>query len=320
MTPPAEQAAIHAQGLGKVITVGFWGRKVTVLKDLSLTVGRGEVFGLVGPNGAGKSTTIKMLLGFIRPTWGHGTVLGYPLGDRRARARLGYLPELPLFPRHLNACEVLDFHARLSGVWDRTWPARRAALLERVGLSRAQEARLSTYSKGMLQRCGLAVALCSDPELLVLDEPMSGLDPLGRHDVRTIIRQEAARGRTVVFSSHVLTDVENLCQHVAIISRGEVFKAGSLEELSRVGMRAVEVRFSHMPEQAAQVLGRLGALQQTGASWSMEVADQGTVQAVLAAAVEAHAVVQSVAPRGSPLEDLLLQAQARPRPEGSANP
>lgn len=304
------QPACQVHELNKVFRVGFLARRVVACRNITFTIRRGEVFGLVGPNGAGKSTTLKMLLGFVRPDSGHGEVLGLPLGHRESRARLGYLPELPSFPRYLTAEEVLDFHARLAGVDARDWTTRRGALLERVGLSKARGVRLSTYSKGMLQRCGLAVALCSNPELLVLDEPMSGLDPLGRHDVRTLITEAKAAGKTILFSSHVLSDVEALCDSVAIISAGSVFKSGPLLEVTGGTVQTVEVTLESVQPQQVDRLVQLGKVREQDGTHILELKEPDTLDALLQQAVQNQWKVKSVIPLRQNLEDVLLKAQA----------
>lgn len=299
--------AITARGLAKTFRVGFWGRRVEALRHVDLSVPTGEVYGLVGPNGAGKSTTLKILLGFMRADRGEASVLGQPLGSRKARHQLGYLPELPTFPRHLTASELLDFHARLAGVKDAGWTGRRQALLERVGLGKAAHGRLATYSKGMQQRAGLAVALCADPELLILDEPMSGLDPLGRHDVRMLIREVNAGGTTIVLCSHVLGDVEALCDRVAIVAGGQVVKTGSVAELTAHAARAVEVRLLDVDPQHTAALSALGRLRTSGQVQLWELNDAQNINAALQVALTAGCRVLSVAPRSSTLEELVVR-------------
>jgi ABC-2 type transport system ATP-binding protein len=196
-----------------------FGRKLAVA-DLSLTVPRGEVFGFLGPNGAGKTTSLKMLLGLVAPTTGRATLLGAPIGDRRARARVGFLPEHFRFQDWLTGRELLRFHGRLFGIPERTLAERSEALLARVSLSDAAHRKLREYSKGMLQRIGLAQALVNDPELVFLDEPTSGLDPLGRRLVRDIVHELGARGTTVFLNSHLLGEVEATCDRVVFIKEG----------------------------------------------------------------------------------------------------
>lgn len=231
--PAAARAiAVQAQGLSKTYRAGFWlNQRVTSLGDCSLTVYSGETFGLLGPNGAGKTTLFKILLGILPPSAGTATVLGYPLGDRRGRGQLGYLPENPYFYDFLTGAEFLQYSA---GLFGQPLPAsRQHQLLELVGLSRAvaTNKRLRHYSKGMLQRIGLAQALINDPQLVFLDEPMAGLDPTGRVQVRDIILTLQRQGKTIFFNSHVLVDVELICDRIAILDQGDLICSGSLHQL-----------------------------------------------------------------------------------------
>jgi len=234
---------VAAQKALAVETVGLrkeFGQRVAVA-NLSIAVPEGEVFGFLGPNGAGKSTTVKMLVGLVRPTSGSGTLFGRPLGDARARRHLGFLPEQFRFHEWLRAEEFLDFHASLYGVPKRARPRRIAEVLALIGLeSRAQDA-LRTFSKGMLQRIGIGQALLADPRLVILDEPTSALDPIGRRDVRDLIRTLRERGVAVFLNSHLLSEVEMVCDRVAIIDRGRVVRQGSMAELVS-GTLEVEVR------------------------------------------------------------------------------
>jgi ABC-2 type transport system ATP-binding protein len=226
-----------------VQTVGLrkeYGRRIAVA-NLSLAVPEGEVFGFLGPNGAGKSTTVKMLVGLVRPTSGEGRILGKPLGDTGARRWLGFLPEQFRFHEWLRAEEFLDLHASLYGVPKRERPARIAEALQLVGLEARAHDALRTFSKGMLQRIGIGQALIADPKLVILDEPTSALDPLGRRDVRDLIRTLRERGVAVFLNSHLLSEVELVCDRVAIIDRGRVVRQGSMAELVR-GALEVEVR------------------------------------------------------------------------------
>ncbi|HVQ23000.1 MAG TPA: ABC transporter ATP-binding protein, partial [Candidatus Saccharimonadia bacterium] len=205
--------------------------RTPALEDLSLTVGRGELVGLLGPNGAGKTTTIKLLLGLVRPTAGSGQVLGAPLGDRKARAAIGYLPEQFRYQPWLHAREVLRLHAELARI-----PAAGRAkavddALALVGLADRADDPVSAFSKGMQQRLGLGVALLGDPDLVLLDEPTSALDPVGRTDVRAIVRAARDRGATVILNSHLLTEVERVCDRVVILDHGRIIASGSLDEV-----------------------------------------------------------------------------------------
>jgi len=227
-------AVVQTAELRKVYRTGFWlNQKVIPLKGCSLEVFQGETFGLLGPNGAGKTTLLKILLGIVRPTQGKASLLGKELGDRTVKQRVGYLPENPYFYDYLTGWEFLQYAAGLFQIPASVQRQRIPELLELVGLaqSAARKKQLRQYSKGMLQRIGLAQALINDPELVFLDEPMSGLDPLGRYQIREIILSLKAEGKTIFFNSHVLSDVEKICDRVAILAQGELICTGSLTEL-----------------------------------------------------------------------------------------
>lgn len=234
--PPAaaRPAAIETYELSKSYRTGFWlTQKVPSLKNCTLQVFQGETFGLLGPNGAGKTTLLKTLLGIIRPTSGRGLVLGKPMGDRTAKQRIGYLPENPYFYDFLTGWEILSFTAGLFAIPRSIQQTRIPQLLDLVGLSQtaAKRKHLRHYSKGMLQRVGMAQALINDPDLVFLDEPMSGLDPLGRYQIREIIQALKQQGKTIFFNSHILADVEMICDRVAVLGQGELLCLGSLQEL-----------------------------------------------------------------------------------------
>jgi ABC-2 type transport system ATP-binding protein len=237
LNEPAENdraIVIQTFELSKVYRTGFWlNQKIGSLKKVSLTIYQGETFGLLGQNGAGKTTLLKTLLGIVRPTSGRATLLGEPLGDRSVKQRIGYLPENPYFYDYLTGWEILKFTAGLFGVPRSIQKKRIPELLDLVGLaqSAAKKKQLRQYSKGMLQRIGMAQALINDPELVFLDEPMSGLDPLGRYQIREIILSLKSQGKTIFFNSHVLSDVEKVCDRVAILAQGELISIGSLQDL-----------------------------------------------------------------------------------------
>ncbi|OUL35335.1 multidrug ABC transporter ATP-binding protein [Nostoc sp. T09] len=229
-TPPV----VLTSELRKVYRTGFWmHQKVLSLKSCSLTVYQGETFGLLGPNGAGKTTLLKLLLGIIRPTSGRGLLLGKPLGDRSVKQYIGYLPENPYLYDYLTGWEFLQLAAGLFQIPYSVQRQRIPQLLELVGLSQAdaRKKQMRRYSKGMLQRVGMAQALINDPELIFLDEPMSGLDPVGRYQMREIILKLKAAGKTIFFNSHILSEVEQLCDRVAILAQGELICTGSFHEL-----------------------------------------------------------------------------------------
>lgn len=225
---------VQTSNLRKVYRTGFWmNQKLITLQDCSLRVYQGETFGLLGQNGAGKTTLLKILLGIVRPTSGTGLLLGKPLGDRTVKQRVGYLPENPYFHDYLTGWEFLQYAAGLFKIPSSIQRKRIPELLDLVGLaqSAARKKQLRQYSKGMLQRIGMAQALINDPDVVFLDEPMSGLDPLGRYQIREIIQSLKAQGKTIFFNSHVLSDVEKICDRVAILARGELLCNGSLHDL-----------------------------------------------------------------------------------------
>ena len=232
---------LEAEHLSKTFAVGFFRKKVRAVEDLSLKVRRGEIFGFLGPNGAGKTTTIKMLMGLIFPSSGSGHVLGKPIGNLEAKRRLGFLPETPYFYDYLTAEEFLDLAGALADVPKPERKKRADALIERVGLGHARGRALRKFSKGMLQRVGIAQALMHEPELVVLDEPMTGLDPIGRKEMRDLILELRKEGKTIFFSTHILSDVELLCDRVAIVVGGKVRDVGRLSELLSPKLLATEV-------------------------------------------------------------------------------
>lgn len=222
---------IELKDLHKTFYAGFRRKRIDAVKGVTLSVQPGEIFGLIGPNGAGKTTTIKMMTGLIKPTQGTATLMGFDSRDRRCSQKLGYLPEISYYYECLTAYEILDFYAKLYGL-DHDERKKRVDLwLDRVGLAHARNKRLGQFSKGMLQRIGLAQALIGDPQLVILDEPQSGLDPIGRRDVSEIIREAQNQGKTVFFSSHILPDVERLCDRVGVLKNGRMEVVGSLHEL-----------------------------------------------------------------------------------------
>lgn len=232
--PQGSPLVIQTQNLSKTYRTGFWlAQKIRSLIAVDLDVYQGETFGLLGQNGAGKTTLLKTLLGIVRPTQGKATLLGKPLGDRNVKKRIGYLPENPYFYDYLTGWEILEFTGGLFEIPHSVQKARIPELLELVGLSMrdAKKKQLRRYSKGMLQRIGLAQALINDPELVFLDEPMSGLDPLGRYQMRETILSLKRQGKTIFFNSHILSDVEKVCDRVAILDKGELICEGSMDKL-----------------------------------------------------------------------------------------
>ncbi len=231
---PQKMPVVQTTNLGKFYRTGFWmNQKIESLKNCNLTVYQGETFGLLGQNGAGKTTLLKTLLGIVRPTSGSGMLLGEPIGDRQVKEKIGYLPENPYFYDYLTGWEFLEFVAGLFQISTSIQKQRIPELLDLVGLSKSTAIRkqLRQYSKGMLQRVGMAQALINDPELVFLDEPMSGLDPMGRYQIREIILSLKKQGKTIFFNSHVLSDVEKICDRIAILAEGELICVGTLDEI-----------------------------------------------------------------------------------------
>jgi ABC-2 type transport system ATP-binding protein len=225
--------AIEILGLEKTYTVGFWRKKPRhALRPLNLTVEQGEIFGFLGPNGAGKTTTLKLLMGLIFPTAGSARILGAELGKAGVKAQIGFLPEQPYFYDYLTARELLEYYGELSGVDAKQRSRKVDEVLQRVGLRDAGAVQLRKFSKGMLQRAGIAQAILHDPKVLFFDEPMSGLDPMGRREVRDLMEQLKHEGKTVFFSTHILSDAEALCDRVAIIHKGELRGVGAVADLT----------------------------------------------------------------------------------------
>jgi len=242
--------------LTKDFSIGFWRKRpYRALDRLTMEVASGEVFGFLGPNGAGKTTTLKLLMRLIFATAGHAELLGRPIGDLGVKRRIGYLPENPYFYDYLTAEELLQYIAALFGYHAREGRARAGRLLDQVGIGAERRLQLRRFSKGMLQRVGIAQALINDPELVILDEPMSGLDPLGRRDVRALILSLRDRGCTVFFSSHVLSDAETLCSRVAILARGRLVAGGALSDLLAFKARGWELVVGGVDERSAPLEG-----------------------------------------------------------------
>jgi ABC-2 type transport system ATP-binding protein len=248
--------AIEILGLEKTYSVGFWAKRLKrALHPLHLAVEEGEIFGFLGPNGAGKTTTLKLLMGLVFPTAGSARILGREWTDPEVKAQIGFLPEQPYFYDHLTAHELLNYYAQLSGVAGKERSRRVEVTLQRVGLPDVKGVQLRKFSKGMLQRVGIAQAILHDPKLVFFDEPMSGLDPMGRREVRDLMEQLKYEGKTVFFSTHILSDAEALCDRVAIIHQGELRVTGTVAELTSSVQGKVEVMW-----QGTQVPAAMKAL------------------------------------------------------------
>jgi ABC-2 type transport system ATP-binding protein len=285
--------------------------RTTALAGLNLTVGRGELVGLLGPNGAGKTTTIKLLLGLARPTSGSGRVLGAPLGDRAARARIGYLPELFRYQPWLQAREVLHLHTELA----RLAPSRRASAVDQalawVGLTGRAGDQVAGFSKGMQQRLGLGVALLGEPDLILLDEPTSALDPIGRTDVRAIVRSARDRGATVVLNSHLLGEVEQTCDWVVILHEGRAVASGPLEDVVAAG--GVRLLVTGLDDAGQRALATFGPVEVDGEWLVIRPLDRERIPDVVASIVAAGGRVHAVEPGRGSLEARFLELVTGPR-------
>jgi ABC-2 type transport system ATP-binding protein len=302
--------AILIEGLTKQFQSGWPGQPpVTALAGLSLSVRQGEIYGFLGPNGAGKTTALKILMGLMKATSGTAEMLGQPAGEVTVRRQVGFLPESPYFYDYLTAEEFLSFYGHLAGL-DRTGLKRRVdVLLDLVGLTEARSRQLRKFSKGMLQRIGLAQALIHDPELVILDEPMSGLDPIGRKQVRDLILALREQGKTVFFSTHIIPDVEVMCDRVGIVVKGRLLASGTVEELvSRGQGRMVEIVCEGLKTEADPAFTAVrGRVLQRGAQWSVVLPDPNRLEDVLAAIRAQGARLVSVTPQRGSLEELFFQ-------------
>jgi len=300
---------VRVSELVKDFRPGLGLRRKRVLHGISFGVREGEIFGFVGPNGAGKTTTLKVLMGLIRPTSGRASILGHDVRETAFRRHVGFLPENPYFYEYLTGREILAFYARLSGLPRTGRAARVEALLEQVGLAHAADARLRTYSKGMLQRVGIAQALVHDPIVVFLDEPMSGLDPIGRKEIRDLILRLRAEGKTVFMNTHILSDVELVCDRVAIISRGRIVHEGAIDEFLGSGERHTDIVFGRLgPDLATAFEERWGAeLRAVGDRMEVRVREKD-VESVLRVALESGAAVVSITPHRVSLETVFLSA------------
>src|SRR3989442_780020 len=295
----AAAPAIHTADLTK----RFGG--TVALAGLSMTVPRGEIFGFLGPNGAGKTTAVKLLLGLLSPTSGEAWVLGEPAGNLGTRRRIGYLPELFRYQSWLSAREVLAMHCELAPLPRPTWKEEIDRTLAIVGLAERGGDRVGTFSKGMQQRLGLGVALLGKPDLVFLDEPTSALDPVGRHDVRGIIRDLAARGTAVFLNSHLLSEVEQVCDRVAVVDHGRVIASGTMDEL--LSGTAVRVRASGLDGAARTKLADFGPLDDEGEHLTFTKLDIERVPELVSTIVSLGGRIYEVAPRHQTLEDRFLQ-------------
>jgi ABC-2 type transport system ATP-binding protein len=277
-------------------------------------VGESELFGLIGPNGAGKTTTLKLLMHLIFPTDGGAVIMGKPVGDLAVKASIGYLPENPYFYDYLTGRELLDYYGRLFGLHRRERGARVGDLLDRVGLSEAADLQLRKYSKGMIQRVGFAQALLNHPRILFLDEPMSGLDPMGRRDMTSLIQELNESGVTIMFSSHILPDVEALCDRVAILNQGKLVSEGRLDQILDVTIRAVELMIDQVPESLERELEPMTThIRRLGQRVKLEIESETDIDKALELIGRHKARLISMSPVKQTLEEYFVKEVASAR-------
>jgi ABC-2 type transport system ATP-binding protein len=304
----ARENVLEVEDLHKTYVLGFLRKRVEAVRGVSFEVRRGEILGFVGPNGAGKTTSIKMMMQLIFPTRGQVKLFGKPPGPD-ARRRLGYLPENPYIYSYLRPLEFLDLCGRLSGLGRHERRQRSEELIARLGLTHAVDRAVGKFSKGMTQRLGFCQALLHDPELLILDEPFSGLDPVGRKDIRDLLLELKARGRTLLLTSHVLSDVELLSERVAIVRKGKIAAYGALNELLRPEVRRVELEFADVNSELREKLER-AAMQVRNLEGQVTLAvveGDSEVPALLQLALQSGARVLAVTPHRETLEDLFVR-------------
>lgn len=285
------------------ITKTFGGAKpVHALQGVSMSVGRGEIFSLLGPNGAGKTTLIKCLLGIVAPTSGRGEILGHPIGSIKAKTQVGYLPENHRYPLHLTGEQVLDYFGRLSGVTDPVLAQRVTQTLEIVGMAEWRKTRVQKYSKGMMQRLGIAQSLINDPELIVLDEPTDGVDPVGRKEIRDVLSRLRSEGKTIFLNSHLLSEVERVSDRVTIMDHGKVIREGSVKSLTESkAMFQIKVDKDSI-EQAQQVL----QAKEIDGLFTVHVDHLPELNQLIDTMRSHNIMIESVQPQKSSLEDLFI--------------
>lgn len=298
-------AVIQVSGLRKVYRTRF-GRSVTALDGIDLTVARGELFGLLGPNGAGKTTTVKTLLGLTFPTAGSATILGIDASDPESRRRVGYLPEGHRFPGYLTPRETLSIFGRMSGMDPRTIARRTDPLLERLRIAQWIDVRVKKFSKGMVQRLGLAAALIHDPEILLLDEPTDGVDPVGRREIRDLLQEEASNGRTILLNSHLLSEIELTCDRVAVLRNGKVAAAGRVDELTRRDAR-FKMKTTVVDDSLVDLLRGEGAgVERQNGHLLLQIRDVAHLNSLIDATRASGRMIEEVSAVHSTLEDVFV--------------
>ncbi|MCL2725880.1 MAG: ABC transporter ATP-binding protein [Polyangiaceae bacterium] len=304
----SDDIVLSVDHLTKTFVKPFTGRKVESVRGITFKVDRGDIFGFLGPNGAGKTTTIKMLTGLISSTSGTAAILGKAIPSPEAMSKVGFLPENPYIYPYLTPREFVTLCGRLNDMRGRSLKDAVEHVIDRVGITYAIDRPVHALSKGMLQRTGLAAALVHAPELLILDEPMSGLDPVGRKEVRDLIVEEAHAGRTVFFSSHILSDVEMLCNNVCILRRGEIVAAGTIRSLLGQGVRRSEIALEDASDSLRASLGAVATkIERVGTALVLEVEGDDAVRTVLERALADRARVESVTPKRETLEDIFVR-------------
>jgi len=299
---------IKTENLTKTFKVGFRGKSFAALKGLNLEVNEGEIFGFLGPNGAGKTTTIKILMGLIYPTAGKAWILDKEVGDVEIKNRIGFLPEQPYFYDYLTSREFLLFYGQLFGLAGDELRARMNNLLSLVGLEDASDLQLRKFSKGMLQRIGIAQALINQPDLIVLDEPMSGLDPIGRKEIRDIILRLKEDGKTVFFSTHIIPDVEMICDRVGILMKGELINVGRSDEIMDARVKYVDIIARNVSRETLAHIEAMGfSVYETGEHVSLKVKDEYNVDAILQVIRDGKGRVVSVIPQRETLEEYFMK-------------
>lgn len=324
MSTDERETVLAVRNIEKTFRIGFMRKRVEAVRGVSFEVKKGEIFGVLGPNGAGKTTTMKMLLGLIFPTKGELSIFGSSKPSPDVMRRIGYLPENPYVYQYLKPHEFLDLCARLCGIPASERKKKADEILERVGLTHAIDRPIGRFSKGMTQRIGLAQALLHDPEVLILDEPMSGLDPIGRKQVRDLIVEEGKRGKTILFTSHILSDVEMLCDRVTIIHRGQVTAYGALKDLLKPEVRLTDIELADVSEACLSALEAIGAQVAAASSQGrrhITMPGEEGARRVLEVALKHEARVVEVHEKRETLEDLFLRDTALgTHREGEAHP
>ncbi len=299
---------IVVKDLKKEYRLGLTMKRVRAVNGISFNVKQGDIFGFLGPNGAGKTTTIKMLTGLIRPSSGEASLFGQPIPSPRAMKEIGFLPENPYVYPYLTPTEFVEMCGRLSGLRGKALRDRTRHVLDRVGILYAADRPARRLSKGMLQRTGLAAALVADPQLLILDEPMSGLDPVGRKEVKDLIFEERSAGRTIFFCTHILSDVETLCDRVTILRKGRIVVRGKLDDLLRQEVKRTTILFLDAGDEWAERCAKAGhGVERMGSRLRVEVEGSAKVQPLLAEAVSVGVQIDAVTPHHETLEDLFVR-------------